>query len=88
MVAREAVSNALRHAQATSVTLRVEGGPHWLSLEVEDDGVGVDAVASKPGHLGLVGMRERALAIRAQLDIGAGAQGGVRVHLSWKEEGA
>ncbi len=85
MVAREGLGNALRHAQARQVDLRVEGDGSWLRLSVEDDGVGTAEAESKPGHLGLVGMRERALAIGAQLGFEASPGGGLRVHLSWRE---
>lgn len=84
MVAREALGNALRHAQASQVRLSVEGGQGWLRLRVEDDGVGAKTSLSKPGHLGLVGMRERALAIGARLEIGPAELGGLRVELSWR----
>jgi len=63
-VAQEALNNALRHAQAREVSLRVRYDEDALVLTVHDDGVGFvppsqpDALTAA-GHLGLIGMRER-----------------------------
>jgi signal transduction histidine kinase len=85
MVAREALINALRHASASQITLCLEGDEHRLTLGVVDDGIGIapDARLSRPGHLGLVGMRERAHAIGAELHIGDAAGHGTMVTLTW-----
>lgn len=85
MVAREALANAMLHAQATEVVVNIEGTPSWLHLEVTDDGVGLsqDLAAGRPGHLGIVGMRERALAIGAKLDVHKSSRGGTVVSLNW-----
>jgi PAS domain S-box-containing protein len=86
MVAREAVGNALLHAEATQVQVQLEGGADWLRLSVTDDGIGLpaDMAFGRPGHLGLVGMRERALAIGARIDFQPGSDGaGLSVSLRW-----
>jgi PAS domain S-box-containing protein len=85
MVAREALLNALRHASASHITLRLDGSQHGLTLSVQDDGVGIapGARISRPGHLGLVGMRERAHAIGAQLHIEGAPGHGTIVTLTW-----
>ncbi len=87
MVAREALSNALQHADAATVRLLVHGGPGRLDLRIEDDGRGIDeaALAGRPGHLGLVGMRERAAAIGASCTVQRNAAGGTRVRLLWEQ---
>jgi len=62
MVTREAVYNAVRHAQASQVRIHVQFDPDALSVKVVDNGRGFDPVQaiSTPGeHFGLVGMRER-----------------------------
>jgi signal transduction histidine kinase len=60
----EACSNALRHAQATTVRVRIRYGETGLSLDISDDGVGFVVPAPTAGdparRWGLVGMRERA----------------------------
>lgn len=87
MIAREAVLNALRHAQAERIVIAVEGDAGELWLTVSDDGIGLAPQdrEPRPGHLGLIGMRERALAIGASLTLtSAGPQArGTYVNLSW-----
>lgn len=85
MIAREALVNAMLHAQATEVVVKLDGTPGWLHLQVIDDGVGLspDLTGGRPGHLGIVGMRERALAIGAQLEMHKSASGGTVASLKW-----
>jgi signal transduction histidine kinase/HAMP domain-containing protein len=71
-IAQEALNNALKHAEATIVTVRLGQDGEQVVLEVMDDGRGFDPdVPSGRGGLGLTSMRERAermggtLAIRA-----------------------
>ncbi|MFL6635574.1 MAG: two-component regulator propeller domain-containing protein [Massilia sp.] len=80
-IAREALQNAFRHAHANQVTLEVAYDEQAFALRVRDDGRGIRE-AARPGHWGLAGMRERAAAIGAQLDIGPGAAGGTLVALT------
>ena len=77
-VAQEALTNVLRHADATRVRLCLERLDGVVRLCVVDDGVGLDGAA--PGG-GVRGMRERALLIGATLEIGRGESGGVAVTL-------
>jgi PAS domain S-box-containing protein len=61
-ICQEALTNVSRHAHATCVHLRLTEREGTVRLEVEDDGVGMDAgAATAAGSLGLLGMRERAL---------------------------
>lgn len=85
MVAREGLLNALRHASAQHITIGLDGDGQHLALTVQDDGVGMapGARTSRPGHLGLVGMRERAHAIGAQLHIDGAPGHGTIVRLTW-----
>jgi PAS domain S-box-containing protein len=79
MVAREALANALCHAHCQHLCITIEPLGVWgLGLTVQDDGIGLGPLgqALKPGHLGLVGMRERAQAIGATLSARAGRDGG------------
>jgi signal transduction histidine kinase/ligand-binding sensor domain-containing protein len=62
MVAREAVYNAVHHAQPSKVTVRVSFEQEKVRLQVTDDGRGFDLreiLAGQTAHFGLVGMRER-----------------------------
>jgi len=62
MVAREAVSNAVHHAQPKEVRIQVCFDTDAMQMRVVDDGNGFDpkeAFASQGSHFGLIGMRER-----------------------------
>ncbi len=86
MIAREAIVNALQHAGAASILVLLEGDADGLVLAVNDDGSGIDValVHGRPGHLGIVGMRERAIAIGARFGVERQAAGGTRVQLRWR----
>jgi len=79
-ITQEAMTNAICHAQATTLSLQLRCTKSALILTVTDDGRGFDhAVDWAPhGHFGLLGMKERANLIGATLEIetspGAGAQ--------------
>lgn len=89
-IAQEALTNAVRHADAESVTVTLHGDRHRVLLRIEDDGVGfeaseVSAVAGRR-HLGLISMQERAEIIGASFDLysapGAGTIVEVRLPLT------
>ena len=57
-----------RHAHATKVVIRLKADAHFLCLEVEDNGNGIDeSEIADPQSLGLLGMRERAIALRGEV---------------------
>lgn len=58
-VAQESVGNALRHADASNVTLELVVDPQRARLSVRDDGRGFSPEETTSGRFGLVGMRER-----------------------------
>jgi signal transduction histidine kinase len=66
-VAQEALHNALRHACATSVAVRVSHDPPRLVLEVSDDGMGFDEAGGR--GLGLASMNDRAEAAGGSLTV-------------------
>jgi signal transduction histidine kinase len=70
-VAQEALGNALRHADAEHVWVRLHGVDGRLVLEVEDDGAGFDPGAAelRSRRLGLTSMEERARRLRGRLEI-------------------
>jgi signal transduction histidine kinase len=69
-IAQEAVTNVERHAKATAVIVSLSLNPGEAVLEVSDDGCGfVKGNAGRLDSYGLVGMRERADAIGAALEI-------------------
>lgn len=77
---QEALNNALKHACATSVTVRLEATGAQLISEVIDDGIGFDpAGADHTGGLGLVSMRERAERLGGQFHITAAPGEGTKI---------
>ncbi|MFD0377069.1 sensor histidine kinase [Streptomyces sp. NPDC127112] len=92
-IAAEALENARRHAHATRVTLTAATTPTHLTLTVTDDGPGLPPggpPSTRRGHYGLLGMRERAAALGADLRLGPRPDGakGTRVHLTLPLEGS
>jgi len=78
----EALTNIEKHARASAVSLSVGVEEHRLRIEISDDGVGLmDAESTDPispeGHYGLIGMRERAEALGAELSIESQPEPGV-----------
>jgi len=69
-ILQESLTNVARHAKATRVTIRFEQTPSLLKLEVSDNGVGcMTGCFEGTNSLGLLGMRERALACGGQFSI-------------------
>jgi signal transduction histidine kinase len=69
-ILQESLTNVLRHARATRVTIRLERTPSLLTLEITDNGVGASPVClDGTKSLGVVGMRERALACGGKFSI-------------------
>jgi signal transduction histidine kinase len=82
-IAQEALHNIVKHAHASTVTLRITRQERELTLEVGDNGRGFDPSAAFPGHLGLHSMQERAERLGGTLTIegtpGRGAH--IKVHV-------
>lgn len=69
-IAQEAIANTLAHAQAGVIEVHLHLENRALILALEDDGIGFEPDEQQPfGHFGLVGMRERAHEIGAELTI-------------------
>jgi signal transduction histidine kinase len=77
-IVQEALTNVLRHADASSAHVGVRANADELDIDVTDNGhanrTGVEA------GLGLRGMFERAVALGGRLDVGPRGEGGWRVH--------
>jgi signal transduction histidine kinase len=83
-IGREALVNAFRHAQATSIEVELEYTAKGLRMYVRDNGRGIDPLvlrAGRDGHWGLPGMRERAERTGAQLHVFSSAESGTEVEL-------
>lgn len=87
-IAREAVNNALRHAEASRISIRLarlEEG--LLALEVVDDGKGLRDEDPEAGGLGLRIMRDRAALVQGELVVEPAPDAGTRVECRVQEGG-
>ncbi|RDV44816.1 sensor histidine kinase [Leifsonia sp. ku-ls] len=79
-IVQESLTNIGRHAQATTVAIRLVEEDGWLVLTVQDDGRGLPAdAARREGGRGMLGMRERAELLGGRFDVRAPESGGVLV---------
>ncbi len=79
-VVQEALTNIARHARATEVCIEVQEGAGELRLTVLDNGIGFDPASMfREGSHGLLGIRERALMLGGELEVGNSPRGGGRV---------
>jgi signal transduction histidine kinase len=67
-IVQESLTNICKHAQATSVTVRLLARTGMIHLSIEDNGKGFNPTQNTTGF-GLQGMRERAVALGAQLNL-------------------
>jgi signal transduction histidine kinase len=90
-IAQQAMSNAVAHAQATSITATLRYDARTLEVRIVDNGVGMNTTQADPakrGRFGLQGMRERAKRIGAMLEIDSSPGAGVTVILRMNLERA
>jgi ligand-binding sensor domain-containing protein/signal transduction histidine kinase len=80
-IGQEAVTNAIKHAQANQVQVDLRFDADRVELLVRDDGRGFDAESSAvaSGHFGVLGMRERAEQLRGHLRLRSGPDRGTEV---------
>lgn len=90
-IVQEALSNALRHAQATRATVTIRRHPGYITATISDDGRGFsleEAMAGTDSGLGLFGMQERAGYIGGRLEIRSAPGEGttVEIEIPYSEE--
>ncbi len=66
---QESVQNALKHADATTITVKLEIDHSKVIAVIKDDGVGFDSHEKKKDSFGLIGMRERVEMLEGQLTV-------------------
>jgi signal transduction histidine kinase len=76
-IVQEALTNVVRHADATSVSIRIGRDSEQLSVEVTDDGRGV--ATDRRAGVGLTSMRERAEELGGDCHVDAAPGGGTRI---------
>ena len=85
-IVQEALTNVLKHAEATRVTVRLSQTERAVALVVQDDGKGFELESVRDGGVGLIGMRERVGLLGGRLTVesseGAGTMLKAEVPLS------
>ncbi|MGY0694813.1 sensor histidine kinase [Virgibacillus sp. FSP13] len=69
MCLKEAVTNVVKHSQATSCVVTIKQSPNELLIIVQDDGVGIPVKVESFNENGLKGMKERLDFVNGSLDI-------------------
>lgn len=89
-ITQEALNNVSKHARARRVDIAVEATDDRVILSIADDGLGFDVGRPRPQHTGwgLKTMRERALAIGAELRIDSAPGNGTRVTVEMNRDPA
>lgn len=85
-VVKEAVSNSLRHAQATQATVALRTLKHGVRLTIRDNGVGFDPQAVVGVGRGLTNMAARAQKIGGKCSVQSKLKGGTRVTVDVPKE--
>lgn len=85
-IGQEAVQNAVKHAGAGSIDVRLESRDGRTTLSVRDDGRGIEPGAEREGGMGIRIMHHRAAVIGATLQIGPGDGGGTLVQCALPQE--
>lgn len=85
-ISHEAVNNAIKHAKAKQIAIRLSCRPEGIDLWIEDDGVGISEVVCPTGGMGLRTMSYRAKMIGAKLSVSRGPGGGTVVQCRWQQQ--
>ena len=84
---QEALTNILRHANATKVTAKLKSKNDNTILEINDNGKGITGEEiSKPNSFGLLGMRERVYPWRGSFSISSSPNEGTRIEVILPQE--
>ena len=74
---QESLTNVAKHARASSAVVSLAADAGLLTLEISDDGVGIaEDWSTKKESFGLIGMRERAIAIGGTFQVLSGRNSG------------
>ncbi len=84
-IIRESIVNAERHAKATNLVVTGRRTGERITFSVRDDGVGLDATKARPDSYGLMGMRERANRLDAELSLRTLPTGGSEMRIELTE---
>lgn len=66
---QECINNALKHANPTEITVKIEWAAKFINIVVRDNGVGFNTKEMKQGSFGLIGLQERIELIKGSMDV-------------------
>jgi signal transduction histidine kinase len=78
-IVQEALTNVVKHAQASHVSVSLTRRNRSVAAVIEDDGRGFDPNGSRQDGLGLLGMRERVELLDGQLEVESRSAGGATI---------
>jgi signal transduction histidine kinase len=84
-IAQEAVTNALKHAGASRIGVKLHLEARQIHLRISDNGRGFDrqdVFSSRAGHFGVIGMRERAERLGGELRLASNPGEGTEVEVT------
>lgn len=83
-IAQEAITNSVKHARARCIDVSLHADVHSVVLTVRDDGDGFDPTlpVTSESHFGLRGMKNRARAMKAQLDVQSSPGNGTTIKIT------
>ncbi|KAA8729650.1 nitrate/nitrite two-component system sensor histidine kinase NarX [Ewingella americana] len=85
-IAREALNNAFKHANATQISLRVSCEQDEIMMQVTDDGQGIPEDIERQHHYGLIIMQDRAKSLHGQCQITRRESGGTQVTVRFRPD--
>jgi signal transduction histidine kinase len=83
-IAQEAMTNVIKHSQATTAQIELDYGPKNILLRIKDNGCGFEqkeSTGATNGHFGLLGISERAKRLGAELKIQSAPREGTLVEV-------
>lgn len=84
---QEALNNAIKHAEATKITLHFACTARSISVIIEDNGKGFDPETIPSDRFGIRGMQERAAHNNIRLQVTSTPGGGTQLHMDWHQAG-
>ena len=78
-ITQEAITNAIKHAQAETISVELNYEPKNMQLTVKDNGRGFDDKIQHDKHYGLVGMKERAAQIGGNVSVNSQVNQGTEI---------
>lgn len=86
-IIQEALTNVMRHANATKINVSLKKELKGINLTVTDNGIGIDAKSNiSERSMGIIGMKERAIFLGGRLNIISGGGNGTTISLFLPEE--